>query len=94
MQGKRGDMSRNFADFECKTEHKSQKSEQDIKSRYDELKDLDRDSLQAKLNEEVAAQKANGTFNYELLQSSLESMRAFLPPENYQNLQRLLQSIK
>lgn len=87
-------MSRNFADFEYKNEHKSQKSEQDIKSRYNELKDLDRGSLQAKLNEEVAAQKANGTFNYELLQSSLESMRAFLPPENYQNLQRLLESIK
>lgn len=87
-------MSRNFADFECKTEYKSKKCEQDVKARYDELKNLDRDSLQAKLNEEVADQKANGTFNYELLQSSLESMRSFLPPENYQNLQRLLESIK
>lgn len=87
-------MGRNFADFEYKNEHKSQKSEQDIKSRYDELKDLDRDSLQAKLNEEVAAQKANGTFNYELLQSSLESMRSFLPPEKFENLKRLLESIK
>lgn len=87
-------MGRNFADFEYKSDRKSQKGEKDINARYEELKNLDRDSLQAKLNEEVAAQKANGTFNYELLQSSLESMRTFLPSESYQNLQRLLESIK
>lgn len=88
-------MGKNFADFEYKKAAETPRmGEKDIKVRYNELKDLDRDSLQGKLFEEVAAQKANGTFNYELLQSSLESMQPFLPPENYQNLKRLLESIK
>lgn len=94
-------MGKNFADFEfdssAKAENKTKvcnNTEQDIKARYDQLKDLDRDSLQNKLFEEVAAQKANGTFNYQLLQSSLESLQAFMPPENYQNLKRLLESIR
>lgn len=93
-------MGKNFADFDYQSHEKFEKKsdtkfdEQEIKDRYEKLKDLDHDSLQAKLYEEVAMQKANGTFNYELLQSSLESMRTFLPSENYQNLKRLLESIR
>lgn len=98
-------MSKNFADFEYKrtsdetastnkTDKKKMSDAQQMKQTYDQLKDLDASSLQAKLAEEVAQQKANGTFNYPLLQSSLESMKAFLPPENYENLKRLLESIK
>lgn len=94
-------MGKNFADFNYQPSKNSEEknhstvvSEQDIAERYQQLKDLDCNSLQAKLFEEVASQKANGTFNYQLLQSSLQSMQAFLPPENYQNLARLLESIK
>ena len=98
-------MSKNFADFEYKrtsdetasankTDKKKMSGAQQMKQTYDQLKDLDASSLQEKLAEEVAQQKANGTFNYPLLQSSLESMKAFLPPENYENLKRLLESIK
>lgn len=98
-------MSKNFADFEYKratdestsankTDKKKVTDAEQMKQTYDQLKNLDASSLQAKLAEEVAQQKANGTFNYSLLQSSLESMKAFLPPENYENLKRLLESIK
>ncbi len=98
-------MSKNFADFEYKratdetasankTDKKKVTDAEQIQQTYDQLKNLDASSLQARLAEEVAQQKANGTFNYSLLQSSLESMKAFLPPENYENLKRLLESIK
>ena len=75
-------------------EIKEEKLKGDIKSSYDQLKDLNTDQLSKKLFDEVSRQKKNGTFDYEMLISSVESIKHLIPKENYENLKRLLNSIK
>lgn len=96
-------MGLNFADFKPKEKVKSEekvtsqqtsKEEDKIRGVYNELKDLDSSALNKKLREEVANQKKSGQFDYNMLSSSVESMRSFLPEETYRNLQNLLKDIK
>ncbi len=96
-------MSKNFADFKAERPQSNEKksaasstnsAEQDLKKAYDELKDLDSKSLAARLSEEVKRQKNNGTFNYQMLLESVESMRMFMPQESYISLKNLLENIK
>ena len=96
-------MTKNFADFEYEDKSSKQKKkkqkyenakEEDLKRAYNELKDLDQNSLAARLAEEVKRQKESGTFNFELLSQSVESMRMFLPQESYLSLKNLLENIK
>lgn len=96
-------MSKNFADFKAEkpqsnetAKENTQKpsAEEELKKTYAELKDLDSNSLAARLSEEVKRQKNSGTFNYELLRQSVESMRMFLPQESYISLKNLLENIK
>ncbi len=86
-------MSKSFSDFEYENPH--QENMQDaVKQTYDELKDLDQTTLQQKLIEEVNKQKANNTFNFALLSSTVESMKPFMPQETYDGLKNLLERIK
>ncbi len=96
-------MGLNFADFQPKEKEKESSSEvrqqqsqeeEKIRQTYNELKDLDSNALNEKLREEVAKQKSSGQFNYDMLSSSVESMRSFLPQETYLNLQKLLKDLK
>ena len=96
-------MGLNFADFQPKEKEKKVAEEarekqgadeEKIRGVYNELKDLDSSALNKKLQEEVAKQKSSGQFNYEMLSSSVESMRAFLPQETFNNLQNLLKDLK
>ena len=100
-------MSKNFADFNYqKSQPPKDKGynnakqpatnidEQKIMQAYDNLKDLDSSALASKLAEEVGRQKADGSFDFDLLSQSVEAMRAFLPADTYQNLKKLLENLR
>ena len=97
-------MSKNFSDFKFepkthKFEAKTSKPEgninqNDLRKSYDELSQLDNDSLSRRLASEVEKRKQEGSFDANMLLSSVESVRAFLPPETYQNLKNLIENLK
>ena len=97
-------MSKNFSDFKFepkthKFEAKTSKPEgninqNDLRKSYDELSQLDNDSLSRRLASEVAKRKQEDSFDANMLLSSVESVRAFLPPETYQNLKNLIENLK
>lgn len=68
--------------------------EEDIRKKYEELKDLSSDDLSKRLFEEVANAKRLGTFDYATLAHSIDNMRAFLPNETYENMKRLLETLR
>ena len=89
----------NFSEFarqnKPQNDKKTQKTvEQDVRKSYDELKNLNSDELSKRLFDEVNKQKANNTFNYDALKSSIESIETFLPRENYLNLLKILEMLK
>lgn len=99
-------MSKNFSDFTFEKTKSAPKEkpkvnvnetsdqQEKIKQAYDSLKGLDSSELAKKLAEEVGRQKSEGSFDYNLLSQSVESMRAFLPTETYQNLKNLLENLR
>lgn len=72
----------------------SAKSDADLMDKYNELKDLSHDDLSKKLIDEVARQKQNGTFNYNQILQTMEGLRGFMPQENYENMKRILDTLK
>ena len=103
---KEGIMSKNFLDFkfeqkqsfvqkekETKQNNKTF-SQDDLKKSYDEFSKLDNGSLSARLAQEVKKRKDEGSFDAEMLIRSVESVRAFLPDETYQNLKNLIENLK
>lgn len=72
----------------------SAKSDADLMDKYNELKDLSHDDLSKKLIDEVARQKQNGTFNYNQILQTMESLKGFMPQENYENMKRILDTLK
>lgn len=69
-------------------------TDKDIMDKYNQYKDLSSDQLSQELFREVSKQKANGTFNYNQLENMLESLKGSLSEENYQNMRRILESLK
>ena len=69
-------------------------TEQDVVKLYNKYKDMDAGTLNSTLFSEVARQKSNGTFDYQKLESMLEGMKDALGETNYQNMKRILESLK
>lgn len=69
-------------------------TEQDLMNLYNKYKDMDAGTLNSTLFSEVARQKSNGTFDYQKLESMLNGMRDALGETNYQNMKRILESLK
>lgn len=88
----------NLSDFTKQGPNKEDKIEKnenaDIMKTYEELKDMNGDQLSQRLFEEVASQKQNGTFDYDMLSSSVESIKAYLPQETYENIKRILRTLR
>lgn len=99
-------MGKNFSDFhfeqsqkekqyeEKKTQKKQDINENDLKRSFDEFSKLDNNELSARLAEEVKRRKDEGSFDANMLLSSVESVRAFLPHETYENLKKLIENLK
>lgn len=69
-------------------------TEKNIMDKYNQYKDLSSDQLSQELFKEVSRQKANGTFDYQRLESMLDSIKGSLSEENYQNMKRILESLR
>ena len=90
-------MSKNFADFECGHRNKADtdiSQQEKINQIYQQYKNMDSSSLAEALANTVAKQKADGTFDYNLLNQSVEAVRAYLPEQTYQNLKNLLENLR
>lgn len=83
----------NLSEF-TKQRHEESKDTKDFMNTYNELKDMSSDQLTQKLFQEVASQKASGKFDYDMLNNSVESIRSYLPPETYENIKRILTTLK
>ena len=69
-------------------------NEKKIQEKYDEYKDMSQKDLSEELFKEVSRQKSKGTFNYNALSSMVENLRPSLTQEQYQNMKRILESLK
>lgn len=65
-----------------------------IEEEYEDLKDCSADDLMQKLAEEVKKQKINGEFDYEALKNSIEQIKIYLPSQTYENMLRIVESLK
>ena len=82
-----------FSEF--KSRAKSQTvDESQIKQKYDEFKNMSQDQLNQTLLNEVAKQKRNGNFDYQALSSMIDSLQGVLPASDFQNIKRLLESLR
>ena len=77
-----------------KEERTKPMSEEDVMKQYEELKGMDNSQLKARLIDEVAKQKRDGTFDYASLAQSVESIKGYLPQKTYQNLKNMLDNLR
>lgn len=78
------------------TEEKSKTSskKKTIHEAYEELKGCSSDELMERLTKEISGQKMNGTFDYEALRESIEKIKTYLPTQTYENMIRIIESLK
>ena len=81
-----------FSKFKTKNDNKE--SEQNIREKYDIYKDMSKTQLNQELFKEVARQKENGSFDYNALEGMVESLRGVMPQQDYENIRRMLESLK
>ncbi len=89
-------MSR-LSEFQPNYENKGNQNksqEEELRNKYDQFQNMDRNQLNAQLYQEVARQKSAGTFDYPSLISMVEGLRGSLPEADYQNIKRILETLK
>lgn len=69
-------------------------TEQQIKDKYNTLKDKNKDELMNELFDEVSKQKQDGSFDFEALKGSVDALSPFLTDVQKNNIYNLLQQIK
>lgn len=79
-----------LSNFNSETENQ----QEELMNKYNEYKNMSESQISGELFKEVQRQKNNGTFDYEKLEKMVESLKDNLPEENYNNIKRILQSIK
>lgn len=82
-----------LSEFEFKNENQKV-TEEDLKNKFDQYKDMSKDELNSQLFSEVARQKAQGSFDYQKLASMVENLRGALPENDFNNIKRILESLK
>ena len=65
-----------------------------INEAYDELKNCSSEELMQRLAKEIQTQKTNGTFDFDALKSSIDKIKDYLPAQTYQNMIRIIESLK
>ncbi len=66
----------------------------DVLKQYENIKNMSQSEAQNQLFNEVLKQKQNGTFNFEGLSKQVESLKGYLPEKDYNNLKKLLESLR
>ena len=72
----------------------SEKTREELKEKYDTYKNMNSSELNAQLYKEVARQKSSGTFDYNALSNMVESLRGSIPEGDYNNIKRILESLR
>lgn len=87
-----------LSEMSCQTDEKRTKKQKDeekqIENEFNELKNCSSDQLMEKLAQEVKKQKLNGQFDYEALKNSIEQIKIYLPTQTYENMLRIIESLK
>ncbi len=83
-----------FQGKENKENAQKQATEGDIKAKFDQYKNMSQEELNDTLFQEVARQKQAGTFDYEGLSRMVGSLKGALPPQDYENIKRLLDGLR
>lgn len=73
---------------------KSAPKKKDINEAYEELKDCSSEELMQRLSKEIQGQKLSGTFDYDALMSSIEKLKSYLPTGVYENMVRIIESLR
>ncbi len=66
----------------------------DVMSEYNKIKNLSQEEATAKLYQEVFKQKQNGSFDFNNLLSQVEGLRGYLPEKDFENLKRMLNTLR
>lgn len=69
-------------------------SQSDLQDKFNQYKDMSKEELNSQLFKEVARQKSAGSFDYNSLEKMVQSLQGSLSPSEYQNIVRLLESLK
>ncbi|MBO5394576.1 MAG: hypothetical protein J6A28_01555 [Clostridia bacterium] len=83
-----------FSQFQSNRKQNENVSEADIRQKYDSYKNMSKEQLNENLLREVARQKSNGSFDYNTLEAMVGSLQGMLPPADYENIKRILESLK
>lgn len=83
-----------FSQFKSDGSQNKTINQQDAYKKYEEYKDMSKPQLSQMLYEEVAKQKAEGSFDYNQLETMVDSLQGMLPNSDYQNIRRILESLK
>lgn len=84
--------------FNNKNENKQKKVEQvsqeKLQETYNKYKNYSQSELFSTLIREVEKQKRDGTFDFSQLENMVNSLQSSLPPENFENIKRILERLK
>lgn len=81
-----------LSDFQSGSETKVTK--ENLQQVYDKYKNSSEGELFSALWQEVASQKANGTFDFAKLEGVVNSLEGTMPKENFENIKRILNRLK
>ena len=83
-----------FSQFQNSNKGNENASQDEIRNKYDQYKDMSSTQLNQELLSEVARQKANGQFDYQALENMVNSLQGVLPWQDFQNIRRILETLK
>ncbi len=75
-------------------QQKAAQKKKTINEAYDELKGCSSDELMERLTREIRGQKLNGTFDYDGLKASIDKIKSYLPSQTYENMIRIIESLR
>ena len=81
-------------DKKIKTEKIPSIDENDLNKKYEEIKDLPQDELYKMLQDEILRQKRAGEFDYMALKNMVKQIKTFLPQDTYENIIKMVESVK
>lgn len=79
---------------EEKTKNNTLDGQQSIENLYDKYKNMSQPELMQTLSAEIKKQKQNGTFDYEKIMSSVNTIMPYLSAEQKNMITNILQTIK
>ena len=75
-------------------EVKTTAKQKNINEAYEELKGCSSDQLMQRLTNEIQNQKNRGVFDYDSLVSSIDKIKMYLPAATYDNMIKIIESLK